>query len=85
MNIKFAESDSDIARCFAVMAQLYPYLGRQEFVGRIKHQQGQGYRLSYVEEADGVVAVSGFRVLENLAHGRFLYVDDLKRFSFEWI
>jgi GNAT superfamily N-acetyltransferase len=30
-----------------------------------------------VEQADGVVAVAGFRVGKNLAWGRFLYVDDL--------
>ncbi|HXV77461.1 MAG TPA: GNAT family N-acetyltransferase, partial [Candidatus Polarisedimenticolaceae bacterium] len=37
-----------------------------------------GYRLAYCEDGDGtVVAVAGFRVSENLAWGKFLYVDDL--------
>lgn len=36
-----------------------------------------GYRLAFVQDTDGVVAVAGFRVVENLAWGRFLYVDDL--------
>ena len=36
-----------------------------------------GYRLAFVQDTDGVVAVAGFRVGENLAWGRFLYVDDL--------
>lgn len=33
--------------------------------------------MAFVQETDGVVAVAGFRVGENLAWGRFLYVDDL--------
>jgi GNAT superfamily N-acetyltransferase len=36
-----------------------------------------GYRLAFVQDTDGVVAVTGFRVGENVAWGRFLYVDDL--------
>jgi GNAT superfamily N-acetyltransferase len=36
-----------------------------------------GYRLAFVLGTDGVIAVAGFRVGENLAWGRFLYVDDL--------
>jgi GNAT superfamily N-acetyltransferase len=36
-----------------------------------------GYRLAYVEEGSRVAAVAGFRILEGLAWGKFLYVDDL--------
>jgi GNAT superfamily N-acetyltransferase len=36
-----------------------------------------GYRLAYVEDASRVAAVAGFRILECLAWGKFLYVDDL--------
>lgn len=39
------------------------------------------YRLAYLLEANGVVAVAGFRVGENLAWGHFLYVDDLVTLS----
>jgi len=77
--VKLAETPEEIARCFAVMAHLRPYLVAEEFVGRVQAQQAQGYRLAYLEgEADGaVVAVGGFRVMEMLATGRTLYVDDL--------
>ncbi|WP_363928505.1 hypothetical protein [Thiobacillus sp. 0-1251] len=33
--------------------------------------------MAFVQETDGVVAVAGFRVGDNFAWGRFLYVDDL--------
>jgi GNAT superfamily N-acetyltransferase len=36
-----------------------------------------GYRLAYVEAADSVASVAGYRFLRNLTYGKFLYVDDL--------
>jgi GNAT superfamily N-acetyltransferase len=35
------------------------------------------WRLAYVEDADDVAAVAGFRLLDCLATGKTLYVDDL--------
>jgi len=37
----------------------------------------QGYCLTFVEAEGEVTAVAGYRLLENLAWGKFLYVDDL--------
>ena len=48
-----------------------------EFVERVLRQPEQGYRLAFLEAAGEVRAVAGYRVSENLAWGRFLYVDDL--------
>jgi GNAT superfamily N-acetyltransferase len=77
--VKLAKTEEEIARCFPVMAHLRPHLAAGEFVGRVIAQQQQGYRLAYLaDEADGAVAaVAGFRVMEVLATGRTLYVDDL--------
>jgi GNAT superfamily N-acetyltransferase len=75
--IHLAESPEQIAACFAVMAHLRPHLLQAEFVARIEAQQTQGYRLAYLEDEATVAAVAGFRVMEMLATGRTLYVDDL--------
>jgi GNAT superfamily N-acetyltransferase len=75
--VNLAESAQDIARCYAVMANLRSHVPESEFVGRVQVQQVQGYKLAYLTDADVVVAVAGFRVLETLATGRTLYVDDL--------
>lgn len=75
--VRLADSAEDIARCFAVMAHLRPHLLAEDFVDRIEAQRAQGYRLAYFEDDGEVVAVSGFRVMEMLATGRTLYVDDL--------
>jgi GNAT superfamily N-acetyltransferase len=75
--VKLAESAAAIARCLPVMMHLRPYLLADEFVARVEAQQAQGYRLAYLEHEGAIVAVAGFRVMEMLATGRTLYVDDL--------
>lgn len=78
MLISLAATDDQIAACYPAMRTLRPHLtGTGEFVRRVRQQAGAGYRLAYVQAPEGVVAVAGFRIAENLAWGRFLYVDDL--------
>ena len=75
--VSLARNDPEIQSCFDVMAALRPHLKREEFVSRIRRQQqGSGYELAYLA-AGTVKAVAGFRISENLAWGKFLYVDDL--------
>lgn len=77
MNIHIAESDQEISDCYPVMRELRPHIEAGEFLSRVRKQEESGYRLAYVSGPDGVVAVAGFRTGENLAWGRFLYIDDL--------
>ena len=77
MKIQLANSDAEIAACFPVMKELRPHLGQEEFVERVLRQQASGYRIACLDQEDAPVAVAGFRLGENLAWGRFLYVDDL--------
>jgi len=78
MNIKYAETDSEIERCFPVMVQLRPHLTLADFMERARRQRAQeGYHIAYVEEDGEVKAVAGFRITEMLSRGRYLYVDDL--------
>lgn len=77
MQIRIATTDIEIANCFPVMRELRPHIAEDQFLSRIRRQINSGYRLAFVQAMDKVVAVAGFRVGENLAWGRFLYVDDL--------
>ncbi|GAB6042812.1 GNAT family N-acetyltransferase [Endothiovibrio diazotrophicus] len=77
MSPAIAFTDEEIAACWPVMRELRPHLEGAEFVARIRLQEAEGYRLAFLREGGAVVAVAGFRVGENLAWGRFLYVDDL--------
>ena len=77
MKVSLAESEVDVERCFPVMVQLRPGLTSDGFALRVKRQsRQQGYQLAYLEDANEVKAVAGFRVSEMLSRGRFLYVDD---------
>ena len=76
-HVQLAETDTDIHRCFPVIAELRPHLVEAQFVERIRRQQGEsGFQLAFVEDG-GVKSVAGFRVAEFLAWGKILYVDDL--------
>lgn len=77
MNIRIATTDAEIAACYPVMQVLRPHIAEDQFLSRVRGQENAGYRLAFVQESDALVAVAGFRVSENLAWGRFLYVDDL--------
>ncbi len=77
-SVKFAESDDEILRCYPIMLQLRPHLKETEFVGRVRSQQAGGFHLAYASDSVGALhTVAGFRILENLMQGVFLYVDDL--------
>lgn len=75
--ISEAATPEEIARCFPVMRELRPHFELAAFVPQVQRQQRDGYRLAFVEAEGAVEACAGFRVSENLAWGRFLYVDDL--------
>lgn len=77
VEIRLAQTDDEVQRCYPVMAELRPHVAPAEFGPRVKRQaEIAGYKLAYL--ADGEVkAVAGFRLSECLAWGKFLYVDDL--------
>ena len=76
--LRHAESDADIAACFPVMVQLRPHLAdADELVARVARQRAASYHI-LAAWRDGVpIGLAGYRIEENLIHGRFLYVDDL--------
>ena len=78
-DVKVAQSDADIARCFPVMRQLRPHLKDEaEFVSRCRAQMAEcGWSLIYVEDGGAVAGVAGFRIQHFLHSGKTLYVDDL--------
>lgn len=64
----------------AALLELRPHLGSVEAVAeRADAQRAAGYRIAAAIEpgATEAAAAAGFRIHENLAWGRHLYVDDL--------
>ena len=73
-----AETRKAIVRCYPVMAELRPHVTEKAFLEKVARQRKSGgFQLAYVEDAGTVRSVAGYRFLENLAWGKFLYVDDL--------
>jgi GNAT superfamily N-acetyltransferase len=96
IRISLATNETDIRRCFAVLKQLRPHREETAMVTQIIRQQAAGYLLAYVESEQVVRAVAGYRYGENLAYGKFMYVDDLVtnsddrsqglgKFLFDWL
>jgi ribosomal protein S18 acetylase RimI-like enzyme len=73
-----ADSEADVAACFPLMRELRPHLASAaELVERWRRQRADGYRLLVLRRGERPVALAGWRLQENLVHGRHLYVDDL--------
>jgi GNAT superfamily N-acetyltransferase len=77
MNIKIAESDTELARLSDVLLELRTAFTKDSLIAQIKAQQQTGYRVAYLESAGEVLCVAGFVVGTKLAWGKHLYVDDL--------
>jgi GNAT superfamily N-acetyltransferase len=76
--IKIAETDDEIIKCYAVMAELRPHFKTgNEFLLQVKRQMAQSnFQLVYLEKND-VKAVGGIRIAEWLGGGKYLEIEDL--------
>ena len=77
MAIRLAISDADILACFPVYRQLRPNLVEDRFVATVHRMHATGFQMAMRLHEDRVMAVAGFRIIENFYTGRVLYVDDL--------
>ena len=78
VRLAHAGSDAEVLACFPLMRQLRPHLtSPEDFLARVRRQAAEGYQLLVAWEDDTPVALGGYRIVEMLVRGRFLYVDDL--------
>jgi len=77
IRIRRVQDNATLERCLPVLRELRPHLSRTECRQRLKRQIAGGYCLVGLDRGGQVEAVAGYRTLENLAWGSFLYVDDL--------
>ena len=74
----YADPTRDAAALFPLMRELRPHLASTaEFAARWQRQAAEGYRIAALWPEERPVALAGFRLQDNLMHGRHLYVDDL--------
>lgn len=77
MGNRLAVSDPDILACYPVYLQLRPHLAEAQFVETVHRMHATGFQMAMRTHEDRVMAVAGFRIIENFHTGRVLYVDDL--------
>ncbi len=75
--IKVVESDKEILSTYSVMKSLRENLKRKNYINSLRLQQKEGFKIVMLAARDKVKAVGGFRILNNLGRGKFLFVDDL--------
>jgi GNAT superfamily N-acetyltransferase len=76
-SVNEAKSGEDIQRCWPVFHELRPHLTEAEYMRRWQAQREEGYRIVFIEFDDIVVAAAGFRLMNTMAWGKILYLDDL--------
>ncbi len=72
---------SAVDRCYAVVHELRPHLNRGEFTAQVLRQQAQGYHFMYLQANEDIVSILGYRLTEQLAWNKALYIDDLATLS----
>ena len=78
LSFRLVEDGETVLRLYPLIVQLRPLLASPEdWLSRWRRQAEEGYRLISLYEGQEAIGLAGFRVQENLVHGRFLYVDDL--------
>ncbi len=78
VEIRHISNEADLAASFPVMKELRPHLtDSATYVVQVMHQHTQGYRLLAAWQDGKIVGLAGYRLLDNLIYGRFVYVDDL--------
>jgi len=83
--IKFTENGSEIKECFGVIKELRPALKDEEdFLGKMKNLlKIPNYKIAFLKEDKQVKSVATIRVSDNLAWGKYLYIDDFVTLSTE--
>jgi len=76
--LRHAETEAELQACHPVMRELRPLLQSSlAFLDRVRTQSPQGWRLLAEWRGATPIALAGYRRMDNLVHGRFIYVDDL--------
>lgn len=76
--LEHLEDNRALQASFELMRILRPHLiDPVSYAAQLTRQAAQGYRLLAVLDAGEVLGLAGYRELENLLYGRFIYVDDL--------
>lgn len=76
--LQHLEDEEAFEASFDLMRVLRPHIANPAtYIEQLVRQTEQGYRLLAAWDGEQAVGLAGYRELENLLYGRFIYVDDL--------
>ena len=75
--VKKITTMEELELVYPVMSELRANLSLDSFITQFGRQQEQGYQIVALINFGDVMSLAGFRVCENFAMGKFLYIDDL--------
>jgi ribosomal protein S18 acetylase RimI-like enzyme len=74
----YVDQEDDVLAYYPLIQQLRPHQdSERKFLLRWQQRSAQGQRLLALWHVTQLVGLAGFRVQDNLVHGRFVYMDDL--------
>ena len=76
--LQHLDGEEAFGSSFDLMRVLRPHITTPAtYMAHLARQAEQGYRLLAAWDGERIVGLAGYRELENLLYGRFIYVDDL--------
>lgn len=71
-------NQNELDSCFSVMNELRPHVSKEQYLSiYYEAHHANGYEIVGFKKDSQVVAVMGYRFLQDLVHGKHLYIDDL--------
>ncbi len=70
-------TEEEIKACFSLMHTLRLQYDKESFVMQVKEQMETDYRMVCLISGGEYVCLAGYRISQNLAWGKHLYIDDL--------
>ena len=78
MQILEISTEDEIANCFEVFLELRPHLkNKEKFTETVLLQMKDGYKIIAIKEGDQIASCAGYRYMQTLSWGKFIYIDDL--------
>ncbi len=76
MNVRHITNDAGVVRGYSLLKQLRPSHDDAQFHEQLLRQLDTGYCLLAIADDDYVYAIVGYRWCENLARGRYIFIED---------
>ena len=75
--VRSLQTDAEIGSAWTVVHELRPHLDREALIAACQAQRAEGFLSVGLFVDERCIGFAGYRIQTMLAHGRFLYIDDL--------